>query len=743
MPIIVAFLVAFLLVSPAFGQAFEWDTSFAIHGTRGYIDAACVTDSGIVIGYEIPSINRTRVNGLALWNGNEWKDAGHLLAPGMYYNPDGLFSDGRRLFISGHIILRNGTVGDVVELTGDSTKLLPRRTLPPDPQTNGSTMWRANHRLIAYRSWNAIVVLRDTGWEAVGKFADAGTPDSRAIFDFALSGDTILVAGQFDSVNGQSISHVALYDGTQWHSLGAPNNPVRRVGFANGELYVGGAFDSIGAVETKNAAIWDGLTWRPMIKHDATFRLQSGFSSMVNVSGKIYVSGLQQGTPSTGIFGEVANGEIKALPGFGLRLLEWRGQVYSADSKNLRKMSDSGFVDVTPVNGPYLGQEVSCWSLAALGETLVLAGPSYPHITFLYDGKRSELPIQPQSHADVVVASNQKHLYFGGQFRTMNSQVLNGIARYNDGSWEAMGIGLGNRWDVEAGPEVRRIVIRNDELYVSGNFDTAGGKFAWATARWNGSEWLPLDNEQIGIDALGFVSDTLIFGAVVDAVNLKKTFLAYWNGDKILPWPQLPDGGVFAMLPYKNGFVIGGDFDSVGSIAARGVAYWDGTRWNPLDTGLPPYIRAIAFDGERLFAGGREVLSYWDAGEWHPTMASTKNIDVRALHVFGDKLYVAGSFIRLGEVPSFNIGALQLPERAPVREDRSQPKALTLSPNPASTMVRVVQNGFAKGSLLVVDLLGRVVLRSNQTVLDVSALPEGRYLVATEFGSAPLEIRRF
>lgn len=117
----------------------------------------------------------------------------------------------------------------------------------------------------------------------------------------------LYILGEFDSVEGVSVSRIARYDGINWHSIpvriGSDSSPTKTLFVYKGELYIGGiAEDTInGPFYHKRITKWDGTTWSNL---GAGLILQSpqlykGVSTMVEYNGLLYVGGEFRGTPAT------------------------------------------------------------------------------------------------------------------------------------------------------------------------------------------------------------------------------------------------------------------------------------------------------------------------------------------------------------------------------------------------------------------------------------------------------------
>jgi len=75
----------------------------------------------------------------------------------------------------------------------------------------------------------------------------------------------LIVGGNFPHINGDTLRHVADWDGATWRPLGSgPNGSVFSLAVYNGDLIAGGAFDAAGGVPASCIARWDGASWHPL-----------------------------------------------------------------------------------------------------------------------------------------------------------------------------------------------------------------------------------------------------------------------------------------------------------------------------------------------------------------------------------------------------------------------------------------------------------------------------------------------
>ena len=88
----------------------------------------------------------------------------------------------------------------------------------------------------------------------------------------------------------------------------------------------------------------------------------------------------------------------------------------------------------------------------------------------------------------VVVASGD--LYVGGDFTTAGGNPASRIAKWNGSSWSALGSGM-NGSNPGFAP-VTALAVSGSDLYAAGGFTNAGGVEANRIAKWNGSSWSAL-----------------------------------------------------------------------------------------------------------------------------------------------------------------------------------------------------------------------------------------------------------
>jgi hypothetical protein len=116
---------------------------------------------------------------------------------------------------------------------------------------------------------------------------------------------------------------------------------------------------------------------------------------------------------------------------------------------------------------------------------------------------------------------------------------------------------------------VNTILLDGSDVYVGGSFTTAGGAPARAVAKWNGSAWSPLGQ--------GFfhTSTATVFGLARLGSHL------------------------YACGTFTN---------AGGSVVTRGIARWDGVKWESLGSGIGNEATSGASRGIGLATWGNDIF---------------------------------------------------------------------------------------------------------------------------------------
>ncbi len=271
-------------------------------------------------------------------------------------------------------------------------------------------------------------------------------------------------------------------------------------------------------------------------------------------------------------------------------------------------------------------------------------------------------------------------LITGGLFTNAGGLPANNVARWNGSVWGPLGAGMNFGG-------VNDLLVYNGELYAAGNFTMAGGVMANRIAKWNGTTWTALLgpaappnnnglNSSASVLALyndGNGTDLYIGGNFVTAGGIGTWRIARWDGTG---FSNLGSGGVLGMdgnvlaLAVFNGqLYAGGSFTSAAGVPAHNIARWNGSSWSAVGNGIGLNGRVdhlTVFNdgsGAALYAGGAFTsadgvptsshLARWNGTNWSavgggmngPVLTSAAVTGVAGLD---SGLYVGGSFTVAG-----------------------------------------------------------------------------------------------
>jgi trimeric autotransporter adhesin len=205
---------------------------------------------------------------------------------------------------------------------------------------NGELVVGGTFGLVDKQPANNIAKWNGDEWEALGKgLTSSGSWDGQSVFSLAHSGNELYVAGTFDEAGGESVNHIARWDGERWSSLGdglsgswvnalavsnglvyagevdsngfnsvgvlnghdwAPlqcngfglNAPVQALKASHAGLYVGGLFGMAGGRSASSIAQWDSQQWAPL---DSGFWGNAAFGTAIScfaeIGDELYMGG--------------------------------------------------------------------------------------------------------------------------------------------------------------------------------------------------------------------------------------------------------------------------------------------------------------------------------------------------------------------------------------------------------------------------------------------------------------------
>ncbi|HMN97287.1 MAG TPA: hypothetical protein PKC43_12740 [Phycisphaerales bacterium] len=598
------------------------------------VRAMAVYNGDLIVGGEFVSAGGQTVNHIARWDGTAW----HALASG-------------------------GQVG-----VGGGENFFNQSRVWSMAVWDGSLYVGGNFSTAGGQVVNRIARWDGTSWHALSAGGQIGLGGGQGtiVASLAAHDGKLVAGGNFTTAGGQTVTHIARWDGLAWHPFAAGGHvglpsAVFSLRSFDGSLFAGGSFLNAGGQAVNRVARWDGAGWHPLASGG-----QTGVADGVG-GGSTAVFGLsiyEDALVACGNFTTAGGGTVN-------HIARWDGaawhkfavgpdvgvdkQVYALAV--WKDMLVAGGDFGTTVGGEAISR-VAIWGpspwepLTAGGQTGIGAGDVYVQALARFKG-------------DAVAA---------GAFATAGGQSMNGIARWDGAAWHPLATRSqpGTSGWVEALATVGAGEL--ESLYVGGAFATAGAQNVNNVARWDGTTWHALvSGAEVGVNGkvralVAWGGGVIAGGDFTTAGGQVVNHIARWDGTKWIPfavggWVGV-NGPVHALAVFDGVLVAGGTFTSAGGQAVGRIARWNGTGWLPLGAGVstegvPTVMALLPHDGDLYVggqftkAGGQTVnnLARWDGAAWSALVAgglTGLSGPVTALETWQGKLIVGGSFERIG-----------------------------------------------------------------------------------------------
>lgn len=577
-------------IDPTFSDA-DWITFGGACGTNGSVAALAVDGTGnlYIGGSNFQIVGSTEAANIAKWDGTTWTALGSGVSGGVY----AMAVMGGNLYVGGSFSSAGGvSASRIARWNGSAWFALG--TGVTDPPTNspsvsslkvvGAELYVGGH----FQRAGGIVVNHIAKWDGANWSAlgtgMSGSSSTARVNDFELSGGYLYAGGIFSSAGGAASSgnlarwHLAEQT---WSGIGGGASAVNCLAATGDDLYIGGSFPIGGGGNESRVARWNGTQWNTIGPV-----LDSGISDMIIHNGQLYVCGLF---------------------------------IQSASVKYLARWDGAAWVPV----GQGADDQVSCLAslngdLIAGGEFQAIGGVAASRLA-RWNGTSWSSLTGGQGASDTVnaIAVIGADVYVGGEFGSIGGIAARYLAKWNGSQWQRLGSGLED--DFAIGEGVRTLAVNGTDLYVGGDFGSAGGMAGTVNiAKWDGSAWHALGN--------GLGND-------VHAIAIH-------------------DGSVYA----------GGDFQNVDGTTSDRIAKWDGAAWTALGNGFSSTVRALASYQGELYAGGAftqvsQGIVKWNGTAWSAVGQAQSGVgtSVSVMQVWNGQLYVAGSFTQIGGLSVSNL----------------------------------------------------------------------------------------
>lgn len=532
-----------------------------------------------------------------------------------------------------------------------------------------------------------------TQWSVAGRVE----PDDSTVHDMVrLANGEIIVAGDFQSIGGQSLSNLAKITSAGWQPVAAgmqPNGEVTDIEPTQTGFCIVGNFGSIGSVTAKNAACWDGSSWSALGQN-----LPPGPKTLLWLGGGEFLAGGD--FTITDNTGQSARGLAKFD---GTSWAPHAGGVAGGAGVEVRSLQKgasgevyvAGRFDFLPTNGP---------------------GPSIGNIAKLRNGTWTTLDsgvregLRAYGHADHGVYAtallDSGELLVGGFFSEASSEFAVNVARWDGAKWHRFVDP--EKWNLGVAGGLRAMALGPDgELYAAGGMRFAGRLPVNNVAKLDNGRWHALAGGLTGgAKTLAVDGGTIYAGGSMHFIGpAAASFAAKWDGTNWWGLGAGVDGTINDMALGPNGTLYAvGDFDHVDGQDAGGVAYFDGIYWQTMGRGFNGPVEAVAVDENgTVYVGGEfahtadakpiDNLARWNGTEWVEVGGGTSGA-VLDLAFYNGELAVVGSFQTAGGVTANSVAVWD------------------------GTSFRALANG----------VLPTIPNRTTSTVWAVAALPNGLFI---------------
>jgi hypothetical protein len=499
-----------------------------------------------------------------------------------------------------------------------------------------------------------------------------------------------------------------------WSTLGTGMNDwVYASTVYNGDLIVGGKFTDAGGVSANHIARWDGSNWYPL-----GLGVNAKVWALASFGGSLYVGG--EFTEAGGI------------PMLGIA--RWDGTNWINDLGDMN--------DIVTSFAVYNN------ALIAGGYFIEADGLPVNNIAQYKNGHWAALGSGVVGTQGSVMALEvyNNELIAGGFFTSAGGASASHIAKWNGTTWSALGSGISNI--------VYSLTNYNSNLIAGGLFSSAGLIPANNIASWNGSSWSALGTGMSGIFyqsvfALKTYNGNLIAGGYfTHSDGLLTNGIAKWNGSA---WSDMGGGlfepgnvcGTHTLCLYGQYLIDGGLFNTAGdAYNARNIASWN--------------MKVLALNSINLKAtqNNDAIIITWQTLNESNKKSFMVERSMNALDFVGINTIPAkdnaSSYTYTDKTPLDGINYYRIRENAINGSHTFSPvvkvvfnvsSIVSLYPNHAKNTVTV--KGLNKNIITIIKIFsmqGSEISRQNLTqssaaTLNISALPQGTYLIQVVQGS--------
>jgi hypothetical protein len=452
--------------------------------------ALAIVGTNLYAGGDFTTAGEVAVKNIARWNGSEWS----ALGSGVNAPVSTLALSGTSLYAGGSFTMTGGTPANYIakwDGSSWSTLGLGLDSSVAAIASSGSDLYVVGEFSTAgSAAANQIAMWNGNDWSAVLTNVPLGLNGSvRAV---AVVGADVYAGGSFTMAGGNPANRIAKWNGSSWSTLGAGlNNTVYALATLGTNLYVGGIFDTADDITVNHIARWDGSAWSALGSGvDNTVLALAVLGTNLYAGGRFFLAddinasriakwdGTMWSALSSGVDGGSWQTEIRALATSGMNL--FAGGDFTVAGGN----SANGIARWDGATWSALGSGISgsypfVFALAVSGTDLYAggefraAGGTPVNCIAKWNGNAWSALGEGMDYSVYALAVSGTDLYAGGYFTEADGNAVSMIAKWDGNTWSTMGSGMGGGGE---SAEVYTLAVSGTNLYVGGNFTTAGDK---------------------------------------------------------------------------------------------------------------------------------------------------------------------------------------------------------------------------------------------------------------------------
>jgi hypothetical protein len=500
------------------------DTGVTFAGTSGTVNALAVLNGRLYAGGRFDKAGGSVASNIAMWDGNTWAALGSgansfvnaLAVGGNTLYVGGTFSQTGGI-AAYRVAAWSGTAWSAVGASaanGVSPYVLAL-ALGSDGLYAGGKYFDASGTSRSYMArWDG------SQWLDLR----TGLPPSQfslSVLALAVSHQKVYAGGRFNGLSSTTAHFIASWDGSVWSALSASSgngiaSAVNSLATYAGVTCVGTAWPA--EYDQGSVACWNGASWSAV--GGSPFNSPLGVSVLLGSGNDLYIGYYGLGscclTSWNGAnYVAVGTGGTAGMDSDVLTVLVSGGNVFAGgDFSYAGSVSAPGIAYWDGAAWHPLGNGVGfdVTALAMFGGKLY-AGTTYGSV-FAWDGQSwSSVGVFDGSVYALLAVDNA--LYVGGSFTHVGGAAANSLARWDGGLWTGLAIPSGNGVTYHgATGAVNALANTGTVLYAGGQFDSAGGIAANDIVRWDGTTFSSLGaGTTNGIESSGNVSALTVNGA--------------------------------------------------------------------------------------------------------------------------------------------------------------------------------------------------------------------------------------